>query len=219
MAQTAPYGFVEIKTRKANPAPLAAFEVRWFGVACGQLAIRAYRLRMRARCIVLNVALLIGGGLVWSVEGHADSQSDLRPGETIVVLPTEPHQWRKDPDCYVSRNAFDPNNTLQPQAAALKWLKRHRYSGYIFTNFEGWTFASAKRNENPRHLGERRFYATAYYAGNRIAFAPEPRTYWANFIGREALCNSQRATDLKFDAPLSPNLVIVDSVQTLNRVR
>ena len=168
---------------------------------------------------MLNVALLIGGGLVLSGEGHAASQSDLRPGETIVIFPTEPHQWRKDPDCYVSRDAFDPNNTFAPAAAALKWSNRHRYSGYIFTNFEGWTFALAKRNENARRLGERRFYADVYYAGNRIAFAPEPRTYWVNFVGREALCNSQRATDLKFEHPLSSNAVIVDSFLKINRVR
>ena len=104
-------------------------------------------------------------------------------------------------------------------ADALKWHRGRHFSGYLFTNFEGWTFVPAKRREHPNSLGEGRYYASVYYAGTKIAAAPEPRIYWVRFVGREALCNTQRPQDRAFDAPFSPNLVIVDRLEVLGRVR
>jgi hypothetical protein len=46
----------------------------------------------------------------------------------------------------------------------------------------------------------------------------KPQTYWVQFVGREALCNSQRLDDTHFDIPFSPNLVIIDRFKTRTRV-
>ena len=173
---------------------------------------------MKMQYLLLTATLLAGCGPNRSANEHDARKSDLRPGEKMAVLPLEPHQWRKDPDCYVSKTAFDSNDVLRPQAQALKWREQRRFSGYLYTNFEGWSFTPAQRKEDPNGLGEGRYYASIYYTGRKIAFAPEPRTYWVTFVGREALCNSQRPDDPYFDAPFSPNLMIIDRFEAQARV-
>jgi hypothetical protein len=136
----------------------------------------------------------------------------------MVSFPTEPYQWRKDPRCYVSNEVFDPTNTTPPPAQVLKWRKPRHFLGYLYTTFEGWEFASAKRTEDPSKLSESRYYAEIYYDGQEIPFAPEPRTYWVTFTGREAYCNAQSPDDAQFGVPNSPNAVVIDHLEKAIRV-
>jgi hypothetical protein len=173
---------------------------------------------MKVRYFLLTTALLAACGSSRSANKHDAPHFGVRAGEKISVFPVEPHQWRKDPDCYVSQSAFDLNNEFDPQPQALKWRKQRKLSGYLFANFEGWSFTPAKQGDDPKDFGNDRYYTSIYYTRTDISFAPEPRAYWISFIGREALCNSQRPDEAHFDVPFSPNLVIIDQIAKLIRL-
>ena len=166
----------------------------------------------------LATVILTGCGPNPSVDQPVARQLDVRSGEKIVVFSIEPYQWREDADCYVSKSAFDPNNTLRPRPEALKWRKQRHFSGYLHTNFEAWSFTPAEWSDDSTKFGEGRYSASIYYQGSEIAFAPEPRAYRITFIGREALCNTQRPDERVTSAPRSPNLVIIDRIESQSRV-
>ncbi|MFC0204605.1 hypothetical protein [Novosphingobium soli] len=167
---------------------------------------------MKVHYLLLTTALLAAYGSNRPANEPDGSQSAVKSGEKIIVFPVEPHQWRKDPDCYVSQAAFDLNNEVYPEPQALRWRKQRKFSGYLFTNFEGASFVSANRGNDPHNLGLDHYQTSIHYNGSDIPFAPEPRVYWISFTGREALCNSQRPDEAHFDLPSSPNLVIIDQI-------
>lgn len=175
---------------------------------------------MKLRALLPMVILLTGCDSHSAAKERNVQHSDLRPGETMVRLPLEPYQWRKDPRCYTSKDTFDPERTFDPSPEALKWRKATLFSGYLYTSFEGWSFVAAKRTDNPDGLGIGRYQASVDYEGKVIPglVQMKPQTYWVQFVGREALCNSQRPDDTHFDIPFSPNLVMIDRFETRTRV-
>jgi len=137
----------------------------------------------------------------------------------MATFPTAPYQWRNDPDCYISKAAYQPDQASQPLPQVLKWRKSRRFSGYLNATFEGSSFVNAKRNENPDRLKDSRYWAQIYHSDSKVHFSFPYSTYWVIFVGREALCNSQRPENTRFEQPFSPNLVIADRFETVQRVR
>lgn len=174
-------------------------------------------LLMRMGFLLVTLLFLAACGTPSSGKNESQ-QSDLQPGEKMALFPVEPYQWRNDPDCYISRSALASLRGTWPRPEALKWQKSRRYSGFLDATFEGSTFVVAKRNEKPDGLGEGRYQAQIYHHDLRVNFGFPYRTYWVVFIGREALCNSQRPGDAKFSLPTSPNLVIADRFEAVVRV-
>ena len=146
--------------------------------------------------------------------------SDLRPGEVMTTVSLNPYEWRKDMRCYVSEEAFDPERAFLPEPEALKWREPHRFSGFLDATFEGSTFVAARNGENPDTMDRNRFQAQVYYDDKRISLGSKlVESYWVEFVGREALCNSQRTSDSDFQATSSPNLVIADRFEVIRRIR
>lgn len=138
--------------------------------------------------------------------------------ESMVRVNAAPYNWRNDPDCYVAGTKLASDNPFTNRAN-VEWRAAREFRGYLNTNFEGWTFVTANRKEPPEGLGEGRYQAEIYAPGSGIPFAPEPRTYWVEFIGAEARCNSQRPEDASFEFPSSQNLVRIDSIKMQERLR
>ncbi len=144
---------------------------------------------------------------------------EAKASEAITTISLALPQWRKDPDC------FEPDAKVVDfrfgyyDVERTKWRNPRTFRGYFYTHFEGASFVSAQRTELPDEVGEGRYQTDLYSTTPYIAGSAEPQTYWIEFIGREALCNSQSPDDASFDLPFSPNLVRVDKVIRQTRVR
>lgn len=151
-----------------------------------------------------------------SAEAKADG---VKAGETITTMSLAPPQWRKDPGC------FEPGaQTLDDisgyfDVELVKWRNPRTLRGYYYTNFEGGSFVAAQRTEHPDGLGLGRYQTDLYSDAPNFPGSVEPQTYWIEFVGREALCNSQSPDDAKFDVPFSRNLVRVEKIIRQMRVR
>ena len=146
------------------------------------------------------------------------SEKAINRSEIVTTVTLAPHEWRNDRDCYAAGTTMDSNAPFLTRVSAVKWRKSRQFHGYLYTNFEGWSFVVANRNERPGGLGEGRYQTDIYPTDDAVPFAPEPRTYWLEFVGAEALCNSQSPEDATFDVPLSRNLVRLEKVAKLERV-
>jgi hypothetical protein len=101
----------------------------------------------------------------------------------------------------------------------LKWRHSRTLRGYFYTNFEGASFVAAQRTDPPEGLGEGRYQTDLYFNTADFPNSVEPRTYWIEFVGKEALCNSQSPDDATFGIPFSRNLVWVEKFIRQVRVR
>jgi len=169
--------------------------------------------------IALSVSLLLLAGCdTRSAPAGEQVTKGAASGESIVTVNAAPYAWRNDPDCYVAGTQLASDNPLA-NVADVQWRPASEFRGYLMTNFEGWNFVTAERREDPRALDERRYQAEIYAPATQIPFAPEPRTYWIEFTGREARCNSQRPGDASIELPSSQNLVRIDAIKVHERVR
>ena len=166
-----------------------------------------------------SALLLMGCNSRKEPASREPQQFEHKNGETVTSVATAPHQWRNDPDCFAKGTKIDPSDPFPLRAASVKWRNPRRLHGYLYTTFEGWNFVVADRRESSEGLGEGRYQTEIYATGDEIPLAPEPHSYWIEFIGREALCNSQSPDDATFALSLSPNLVKIDKIQKLQRVR
>ena len=139
--------------------------------------------------------------------------------EIVTTVSLTPHQWRKDRDCFDSGAQINAEPAGSFEVEKVKWRSPRRFQGYFYTNFEGASFVAGKRSERPEGLGEGRYQTDLYSTALDFPNSVEPQTYWVEFIGREALCNSQRPDDAQFDLPFSPNLVRVEKILHQERVR
>ena len=142
-----------------------------------------------------------------------------KASETVTTISLAPHQWRKDPDCF-ERGAQTLDETSGYfDVDRVKWRTSRTFRGFFYTNFEGASFVAAQRTEPPDGLGEHRYQTDLYSDAPNFPGSVDNQTYWIEFIGREALCNSQRPDDATFDVPMSRNLVRVDQIIRQSRVR
>ena len=139
--------------------------------------------------------------------------------EVVTTVSLTPHQWRKDRDCFESGAQINAESSGYFEVGKVKWRSPRAFRGYFYTNFEGASYVAGQRSERPDGLGEGRYQTDLYSTALNFPNSVEPQTYWIEFIGREALCNSQRPDDARFDLPFSPNLVRVEKILRQERVR
>lgn len=139
--------------------------------------------------------------------------------EVVTTISLTPHQWRSDPDCFEAGAQIDDGSSSYFDVERVKWRAPRAFQGYFYTNFEGTSFVAAKRNERPEGLGEGHYQTDLYSTADNFPNSVEPQTYWVEFVGQEALCNSQRPDEAQFDRPFSPNLVRVVKIEHKARVR
>lgn len=145
--------------------------------------------------------------------------NDLKSGETVTTISLSPPQWRKDPDCFERGGLPLDETSGYFDVEKLKWRHSRTLRGYFYTNFEGSSFVAAQRTDSPDGLGEGRYQTDLYSNAPDFPNSVEPRTYWIEFVGKEALCNSQSPDDTTFDIPFSRNLVWVEKIIRQVRVR
>ncbi len=143
----------------------------------------------------------------------------MKAGETITTMSLAPPQWRKDPDCFEPGAETLDDTSGYFDVERVKWRNPRILGGYYYTNFEGAIFVIAQRTELPEGLGEKRYQTHLYSDAPNFPGSVEPQIYWMEFVGREALCNSQSPEDAKFDTPFSQNLVRVEKILRQARVR
>ena len=148
-----------------------------------------------------------------------DRDEHLKTHEVITTVSLTPSQWRNDPDCFEVGAQINVEPSGYFDVEKVKWRRPRAFRGYFYTNFEGNSFVAAKRTERPGDLGVGRYQTDVYSTAPNFPNTAEPHTYWVEFIGQEALCNSQRPDDAQFDLPFSPNLVRVEKIEHLERVR
>lgn len=177
---------------------------------------------MTNRCASIGLAsiLLLTACSSDRAPSAAKAETDkLKAGEIITTISLAPHQWRKDADCF-ERGAQTLDETSGYfDAERVKWRNSRTFRGYFYTNFEGASFVAAQRTELSDGLGNGRYQADLYSDALDLPRSMEQQIYWIEFIGKEALCNSQTLDDAKFDVPMSRNLVRVDQIIRKARVR
>lgn len=145
--------------------------------------------------------------------------NDLKSGETVTTMSLSPPQWRKDPNCFERGGMPLDEKSGYFDVEKLKWRHSRTLRGYFYTNFEGASFVAAQRTDPPDGLGVARYQTDLYSNAPDFPNSVEPRTYWVEFVGKEALCNSQSPDDATFDIPFSHNLVWVEKIIRQVRVR
>lgn len=145
--------------------------------------------------------------------------NDLKSGETVTTMSISPPQWRKDPDCFKRGGKPLDEKSAYYDVEKLKWRPSRAFRGYFYTNFEGASFVAAQRTDPPDGLGEGRYQTDLYSDAPDFPNSVENQTYWLEFVGKEALCNSQSPDDATFDVPFSRNLVWVEKIIRKVRVR
>ena len=163
-----------------------------------------------------------GSGVVNAQPGDA-KQADVRPGERLTIMPLRPYDWRKSPDCYGPGAKPYRDDPPFLDIGAVKWRKHRSFSGYYTWTFEGSSFVLAQKHDDPDRLGVGRYQAELSFNDHSKSREHwhnpmQAKTYWVEFDGREALCNSQSLEDDEFPAP-STNLIMVDKIQAWKRVR
>jgi hypothetical protein len=143
----------------------------------------------------------------------------MKAGETITTMSLTSPQWRKDADCFEPGAQTLDDTSGYFEVERVKWRNPRTFQGYYYTNFEGGVFVVAQRTELPAGLGDGRYQTDLYSEAPNFLGSVGPQTYWIEFVGREALCNSQSPEDAKFDIPFSRNLVRVEKIMRQARVR
>lgn len=149
-------------------------------------------------------------------EGRKGDETARETGTSFEL--TQPN-WRSEPGCFEPDAEASDKNSGVFDVENVKWRAPRSFRGYYSTHLEGASFVMATRSENPDDLGIGRYWTDLSWHDSGLPSTFEVRTYWIEFTGKEALCNSQRPEDVEFDVPFSPNLVQVENVELLERVR
>ena len=144
------------------------------------------------------------------------------PGERVATFSTEPYNWREDPDCYETAQAYSNAKEAgfsAPEPHGIKWKSPRSFMGILSTTFEGSTFVVAQGNESGDDIPDNRFQGQIAFNDPRISFGPKlHRSFRVSFIGREALCNSTSPDEKPPGTPLSPNMIIADRFTSIERL-
>lgn len=155
-----------------------------------------------------------------SVPSVAQTGTDeAKAGEATTTILIVPPQGRNDFDCYEPSAQTFKDISSYIDVERIKWRNPRTFRGYYYTNFEGGSFVAAHPTEHPDGLGDGRYQAELRADIPKFPSSVENQTYWIEFIGSEAMCNTQGPDDAKFDVPLFSNLLRVIKVIQQARVR
>lgn len=128
----------------------------------------------------------------------------------LVTLPID-YVWHNDPRCFVGHEneTIDPRRltgTFAPSEQLMNAQPRFspakRMHGFLTYTWEGSNIVEARRHENAdaiswQHRWQARVsdYGSAWPEDSAAQDTTQARTYWIDFIGREALCNRTRYSE------------------------